>query len=492
MQTAGAAGLTLVSAGGQAAAFSLADAPPLKPNVLPSADELGRQTVQMNSLGDRFPGSDAHRTHVEYLAKGLQALGLEVQRDTGRFSRWLASRWVAKLTLPGAAPIDLPATSYYPYSGATGPEGVTGELVQIPNALAPASPGTGRQIAAPGDLKGKVVFIAVDGLVSPLGDKPPWGFSPQDAKFPTHISAVWGSITPGMLGDLKKAGVVGAILGWTNISDAQAAGQYSPYGRPFQDLPCVWVGKASAAKLHAAAGTGAKASVILQADRAENVPVDTLYAVLPGQSSEQALIVESHSDGMNFLEENGSIALLGMAKYFASLPKAARKRDIVFVIANHFARADLIGAPGWVQRHPEIIRRTVAWVTVEHLGCREWYDNAAGQYAPSGRDEMSYAITDFKVVAAAMLDGAKGPGGKGLGDRLAAIRGPRVPGEGAAFYRTGLPGIGYFPAPNYLLAFAGNGHIDKFSKTFMHAQVEGLTRAIQKLDGMSVEQIRAA
>jgi hypothetical protein len=482
MQTAGAAGLTFVSAAGQASAFSLDDAPPLRPGVLPTANELGRQTAQMNALGDRFPGNEAHRTHVEYLAKGLKTLGLDVQRDTGRFSRWLATRWAARLTPKGGAPIDLPATSYYPYSGATGPEGVTGELVQIPNAIAP---GPGRQIAAPGDLKGKVVFIAVDGLVSPLGDKPPWGFSPQSAQFPTHISAVWGSITPGLLGDLKKAGVVGAILGWTNISDAQAAGQYSPYGRPFQDLPCVWVGRQSAARLRAATGTGAKASVILQADRAEDVPVDTLYAVLPGQSSEEVLIVESHSDGMNFLEENGSIALLGMAKYFSKLPKAARKRDIVFVIANHFARADLIGAPGWVKRHPDIIKKTAAWVTVEHLGCREWYDNAAGQYAPSGKDEMSYAITDFKGVADTMLQGAKG-----VGDRLAVIRGPRVPGEGAAFYRTGLPGIGFFPAPNYLLSFAKDGHIDKFSKTFMHAQVQGLTRAIQKLDGMSAEQIK--
>ncbi|HEX3886567.1 MAG TPA: hypothetical protein VHW05_03635 [Phenylobacterium sp.] len=483
MQTAGAAGLTLVSAGGQASAFSLEDAPALRPGVLPSADELGRQTIQMNNRGDRFTGTAAHRDHVEYLAKGFQAVGLKVQRDTGVFTRWLATKWSAKLTSPDGATIDLPATSYYPYSGVTGPEGVTGELVQLPNQTTRE-----RQIAAPGDLKGKLVFIPVDGLASPLADgsKPPWGFDPKSARFPTHVSAVWGSITPGMLGDLKKAGVVGVILGWTNISDAQASGQYSPYGRPIQDLPCIWVGRQSAAKLGAAAGKGAKATVILQAEVTPNVSTDTLWAVLPGQSSDEVLIVESHSDGMNFLEENGSLALLAMAKYFASLPKALRKRDIVFVIPNHFARADLIGVPGWIRRHPEILKKTAAWVTVEHLGCREWFDNAAGQYAPSGKDEMSFAITDLKGVADATLDGAKG------GGRLAVIRGPRVPGEGAAFYRTGIPGLGYFPAPNYLLSFAKNGHIEKFSKTLMHAQIEGLTRAVHKLDRMTAEQIRAS
>ncbi|WP_372784275.1 hypothetical protein [Phenylobacterium sp.] len=482
LQVAGATGLTFVSASGEAAAFSLGDAPALRPGVLPSADELGRQTIRMNDLGDRFTGAEAHRAHVEYLVSGLQAAGLNVQRETGVFTRWLATRWAAKLTPLTGAPVDLSATSYYPYSGVTGPEGVTGELVQRPNTAT-----ADRQIAATGDLKGKVVFIEVAGLVSPLGDgsKPLWGFDPKSARYPTHISAVWGSITPGLLGDLKAAGAVGVILGWTNISDDQASGQYSPYGRPIQDLPCVWVGRESAAALRGAAGTGARASVILQAQVTPNVSVDTVWAVLPGQTSEEVLIVESHSDGMNFLEENGSLALLAMARYFAKLPRAERKRDIVFVLPSHFARADLVGIPGWIQRHPDLLKKAAAWVTVEHLGCREWFDDAAGAYAPSGRDETSFAITDFKGVADAALGGARG------GDRLAVIHGPRVPGEGGAFYRTGVPGLGFFPAPNYLLSFAKNGHIDKFSPTLMQAQVENLTRAILKLDGMTAAQIRA-
>ncbi|MGH6985519.1 MAG: hypothetical protein ACRED9_01600 [Caulobacteraceae bacterium] len=493
MQITGAAGLTFISSSGHAASFALDDAPPLRPNVLPSANELRRQNIQMNNLGVRFTGNDAHRAHLEYLVKGLQARGLNVQRDTRTFTRWLATNWAAKLTASGGVAIDIPATSYYPYSGATGPEGVTGELVkleQIPFAFTPSPSGyRRREIAAPGDLNGKVVFIEVAGRPSPLGhgSGPPWGFNPEGAQFPTHISALWGGITPGFLGDLKKAGVVGAILGWTNVSDAQAHGQYTPYGRPFQDLPCVWVGKQSVAKLRGAAGSGAKATVILQADIAPNVPVDTLYAVLPGMSSDSVLIVESHSDGMNFLEENGSLGILALAKYFSQQPKESRKRDIVFVIANHFAREDLIGIFAWIRNHPDIIKKAAAFVTLEHLGCREWFDNAAGQYVPSGKEEMSYAITDFKDPAGAMLESAKDGS-----NRLAVIRGPLVPGEGGPLYRAGVPGIAYFPAPNYLLSFADNGHIDKYSHTFMHAQIENLARAIHKLDGMSAEQIRAS
>lgn len=490
MQVAGLAGLTLVSSAGHAA-FALADVPRLKPGVLPTADELGRQTIQMNNLGERFTGSPAHRTHVERIAKGLAELGLKVERETTPVTLWLAKRWAAKLTPAGGATIDLPATSYYPYSGQTGPEGVTGALVQIPNATSPeaVAAGRGRQIAAPGDLKGKVVFIEVAALPSPLADpnKQPWGFNPSNAQFPDHLSAVWGGITPGLLGDLKKAGVVGAILGWTNISDAQAHGQYTPYGRNLQDLPCVWVGRQSTARLRAAAGTGATATVILEAEVTPNMPVETLHAVLPGMTSDSNLLVGTNADGMNFFQENGSIGVLAIAKYFSRMPKESRKRDIVFVISSRFHNAKEVHLDAWIERHADLFKKTAAWVTVEHLGCREWFDNAAGEYAPSGKDEMTFAITDIKALAAAMLEDGKGGGG-----RLAAIRGPRVPGEGGPLYRTGVPGIAFFPAPNYLLAFGDNGHIEKFSPKFMHAQVENLTRLIQALNTMSDAQIRAA
>src|SRR5438045_3264255 len=93
MQAAGGAGLALASAGGPAAAFAMDDAPRLRADLLPTADELGRQVVQLNNRGPRFVGSDAHRAHVKYLARSLAELGLKVQRDTNPVTRWLASRW---------------------------------------------------------------------------------------------------------------------------------------------------------------------------------------------------------------------------------------------------------------------------------------------------------------------------------------------------------------------------------------------------------------
>ena len=39
-----------------------------------------------------------------------------------------------------------------------------------------------------------------------------------------------------MLTDLKAAGAADVILGWTDISDENAADQYVPFGRAHQDL----------------------------------------------------------------------------------------------------------------------------------------------------------------------------------------------------------------------------------------------------------------
>jgi hypothetical protein len=443
----------------------------------------------MNSIGPRYTGNDAHRTFVEYLAKNLQATGIHVQRDTSTITRWNATKWGLKLSHSGGVATDVPVTFYYPYSGATSAEGVTGELLQIPNVSKPTSTGAGTMLAAPGDLTGKVVFIEVPGIPAPSDWlKQPWGFYTEDTTVPTYVSAVWGGVSVGWLGDLKKAGAVGVILGWTNISDAQARYQYTPYGRPFQDLPAIWVGKESTAKLRSVAGTGGKATVILQAEIVPNVSVDSLYGVLPGMSSDSVLIVESHSDGMNALEENGALAILALAKYFSHLPKESRKRDIVFVVANHFARADVTGITGWINKHPDLIKRAAAYVTVEHLGCREWFDNAAGEYAPSGKNEVSFVISGFEGTAKTMLESAK----RGSDKRVAVVRGPRVPGEGGPLFRAGVPGIAFFPAPTYLLTGPENGYIEKLSKTLIHAQIQDVARVIQKLDGMSAEEIKGS
>lgn len=299
---------------------------------------------------------------------------------------------------------------------------------------------------------------------------------------------MWGIGTP-LLTDLKKAGAAGVILAWTNVSDEQAAHQYIPFSRPLQDLPALWVGKETGAKLRKLAGTGAKATVTLEADVFPDTASDTLIAMLPGSTADEVMIVNTHTDGPNATEENGGVGVLALAKYFSRLPKTSRKRTIAFVLTTgHFCLAQLPSIRGVIEKHPELIRKAVAALTVEHLGCREWLDNPAGRYAPTGKDELSLAITDFEPTAKVMLDSLKGTSDR----RVAVVKSSPGPffGEGGSLSRAGIPTIGYIPIPSYLVAAPPDGCIDKLSKTLLHGQIEAFAKVIHTMDGMTAAQLR--
>jgi hypothetical protein len=260
-----------------------------------------------------------------------------------------------------------------------------------------------------------------------------------------------------------------------------------------QGLPALWVGRATGARLRQLAGSGATATVTLEADVFQDSPTDTLIATLPGASRDEVLIVNTHTDGPNATEENGGLGVLALAKYFSRVPQASRRRTIVFVLTTgHFALAYLPSIRGFIEQHADTVKKAVGAITVEHLGCREWLDNAAMKYAATGRDELSLAITDFDGTAKVMLDAAKD-----TADRRVAVVKPVPPkgpffGEGGALSRAGVPTIGYIPIPSYLVAGPPNGCIDKLSKTLLHAQIEALAKAIHRMDVMSAAELKGA
>jgi hypothetical protein len=47
-------------------------------------------------------------------------------------------------------------------------------------------------------------------------------------------------------------------------------------------------------------------------------------------SSDEVIIVNTHTDGPNATEENGGLGILALAKYFSRLPKIERRRTLVF------------------------------------------------------------------------------------------------------------------------------------------------------------------
>jgi len=450
-----------------------------QPKLMSSQKEVWDWQVWMAKLGPKYTGNPAHSEFVEFLAKGLTSAGLDVQREHYIFPRWDAKRWEISITPSSGAPFKPVVTSYFPYSGDTRAAGVTGELVYA------GSPGAFKLDG----LQGKIALVDFKVNHRKFGEiYEPWGIYPSTAHFPADVHPARGGIND--LTQFQKAGAVGVIIAWTDVPDANAADQYTPFSRPPQGIAGLYVGKDTGVKLKALSGTGAKATVVLEAQTFPNTPTDTLIATLPGTTSDEVIIVNTHTDGPNATEENGGVGILALAKYFAKLPKSERKRTIVFPLTTgHFAGPWVPSMRGVMQKYPDMIEKAVAAVTVEHLGCMEWLDNAQMEYKPTGEPEWSVAITEMKTPGMILVEALQGSG-----DKKTAVVNPVHGGwlgEGGGLARAGVPTIGYIPQPNYLLAGPANGCIEKLDPALLHSQIEVFAKVIHKMDITPAAELKA-
>src|SRR5262245_42819266 len=229
-------------------------APPAgyRPQLLPSRREIWEQQTWMAKLGPKYTGNKAHVEFVEFLATTMQKLGLDVSRDRYTFPRWDARRWSLSIAPQGASPFQAHVTSYFPYSGRTTAQGVTGELV-----FAGRNPSF-----ALDNLQGKIALVECPVNTRKFAELyQAWGIHPAGDHFPAETRPARGPVND--LTQFQKAGAIAVILAWPDISDANAADQYTPFSRPPQNIPGVYVGRDVGARLRAlaGAGTGAKATV---------------------------------------------------------------------------------------------------------------------------------------------------------------------------------------------------------------------------------------
>ena len=464
---------------GSGRAIAPDEIPAFHPELMPRQKEVWATLEWMAKLGPKYTGNDAHNQYVEWLAKELQAAGLTVTRDNYKFPRWDAKHWRIGVMPASGSATDVPVTSYFPYSGQTPPEGVTGDLV-----YAGSNPDFKLD-----NVQGKIVLV--DFAIKPRDFAQmyqPWGIYPTTAQFPAVLRPARAAIND--LIPFQKAGAAAVILAWTDVSDANAADQYTPFSRPPQGIPGLYVGRDTGAKLKSLAAAGAKARVVLDAQVYPDTPTDTLIATLPGTKSDETIIVNTHTDGPNATEENGGVAIVALAKYFSKIPKSQRQRTLVFPLTTgHFAIPWVPSIRGFIEKHPDAVKAAVGAVTIEHLGCMEWMDNADfTKYAPTGQHEWSVAITENKQAGEILVAALQGSGDQNTGV-VNPVHGGWI-GEGSALAKAGIPTIGYIPQPNYLLAGPANGCIDKLNSDLLYAQIQVFAKVIHKMDQSSAAALK--
>jgi hypothetical protein len=473
----------------------------------------------MVAFGPRLTASDAHARYVAWLGQEFGAAGLHVLApDRYHTQRWLASN-VGLEILDGPAPGASDVATYYPRSLQTPAQGVKGPLVYGGVAPAPSLSVTDlgalkaavdrypSEIASWAGALGGTLFGAMSGtggmggsilLVDLPVPIPLTGgvFLPSATylNWPGHTLADWAAsdykriwIEPGLSIPLAPFEAIGAaaVVFIIDASLDALRGGYLPFTHGFEPLPALYVDRDTGRRLRRQAVTRPTTRLTLSAT-VKQAPTDGITAVLPGKSRE-TIIFNTHTDGQGFVEENAGVALVHLARYFASRPRTKRlARTLVFAAWPGHMVADLPQTQGWIDAHPDIVRRAAAALTVEHLGCTEWVDTVAGGYRPTGLPEMlavwttqgkMFELTRDTVVA------------HGL-PRTALLRPPVQFGVGGAFQSAGVPQIGAIAGPEYLLTVSAHGDLDKLDEVLAARQIAWLADLATRLDRVPANRLR--
>ncbi len=492
----------LISTGAAAAARR-----PKRPRMvpLPSPRQVREDFTRMVEFGPRLTASPSHARYVAWLEQEFEAAGLELLPCDGYTTdRWLAESY--GLTIhEGAAAGPVKIATYYPRSQQTPPQGVTGPLVYGGTVPAPSVSGTdlvALQAAIeryPSELESWTQGVAGALKAGPKGsillvDLPmpvpltAAAFLPIATylNWPGHTVADWASvdykrvwIEPGLsipLAPFQALGAAGVVF----ICDASFEaldGGYVPFTHGFEPLPALYVDRDTGRSLRAFAQSRPKTTLTLTATRQPS-PTHAVTAILPGRSDE-TLIFNTHTDGQGFAEENGGVAFLQLARHFASLPAHQRlDRTLVFAAWPGHMVADLPQTQGWIDSHRDLVGRSAAALTVEHLGCSEWIDTLDRGYHPTGEAELFGIWTTQGKMFELTRDTVAAHGIP----KAALLRPPAQFGVGAAFQSAGVPQIGAIAGPEYLLTVSPDGDLDKLDEHLAARQIAWLADLARMID----------
>ncbi|GMV46705.1 MAG: hypothetical protein AMXMBFR66_21030 [Pseudomonadota bacterium] len=450
---------------------------------LPSATRIRHDIEQMLAFGPRLPGHPNHARFVDWLEGRFASAGLEILADEPQTCR----RWdlhACGLDLEGR-PGAIRRHTPYARSRPTGPAGVRGPLAyggRI-NAGDPIAPG---EIVRGAIAVFDASLPAVTLESMSRGTRAPYVHLPgesREAYMTRPYRRPW--LTPAFsMEELAAAGIVGLVI-VLDLSSDIVAGNFSPHHSAYHPpLPALFVGREEGDLLRERARAGARAKLTLDAAW-RDATVRAVTAFLPG-ASEELIILDTHTDGLNFVQENGGVALVQLARHFASLPQGScLRRGLVFAGWPGHLAGDLPEARGWIDAHPDLMARAAAALTIEHLGASEWEEIPGRGYSPTGRSEfMNMAVTRGRFMDL-VIEGIRSHDLRWHGVQP----GPGVT-VGAAFHQAGIPHMGCIAGPSYLLGTAADGHVGKLDAALAERQIAMLAGLVRAVDAVPADALR--
>lgn len=449
-----------------------------------SENLLYSRVQTMNSFGSRLTGSEGQRKFIRYLKNEIRKMNLEIYSDPHFFDRWEEKDRSLVIHSPDGAE-NISVSSVFPYSGETDEKGVTAELVYA---------------------GGPIEFInARDKILVTKVNKPdflPSSLSfdrrrakPKDVDLPKNytgpIAASFYHLS--LLKAAKLAGARAAVCVWDGMSDESIKGQYLPFVLDYQGIPAVWVNAAEGKKVIDAAEAHRNASFTLTAEKESCARTETFYCMIEGENKEEAVIINSHTDGTNCIEENGAIAMLSLIDCLRG--KKLNRTHIFVFVTGHF-RLPMFKSPlgggvqatsKWLGAHPDLWDgkgghlKAVAGLSIEHLGCMEWKD-VDGVYAKTGNIETEIVYTGNKIMDEIYYRALEGRSRV----RTLTLRSHNLFhfGEGQPLFNAKIPEIAFVASPDSLCVVSESHEMEKFDAELMMQQTQTFLNCLTMIDDM--------
>jgi hypothetical protein len=347
--------------------------------------------ISLQSLDDgeqywgRITGTKYDRMTTELMADEYTRLGLKVTRQPFTVKElWYPTHWEGSYASGARTG---PLLTLFPINETkpTPPAGITAEAIWVGVGAAPDLLGR--------DLKGKAVLVYSTFV--------PGGRSHSAS----DRAGLFNSDTL-----VTRAGAAMII----NVMAVPGNGQFNPEGAPTGPtaVPTMTISQDEGFLLRDLLATGQKVQISLKLDieHRRNLSSQNVYAVLPGASAEEVMVM-AHTDGFfqgAMDNASGMATAIDIARHYAALPQAQRPRTMVFISTpdhhhGETGRDLMIETHDWskvaVVLNAEHTSQTLLYMynadlmTANAVSARRWF--ASG--SPEFQQLVKRTLQDFNV-----------------------------------------------------------------------------------------------
>lgn len=489
----------------------------LDPAWVVTADEGYEWASVKNDNLPTLTGSPEWLNYMAFLEEKLLEYGVvDTWKNSWEFERWDTSDDSSDWSLSSdGSPVRV--ANYGAYSGSTGPDGITAEMIYYDHDNPPES------------IAGKIVVIptrphpekpfpeeylinytyndyeyATDAETLP----PPFEFVDPAESFTFDI---WWQLNQRLDRIPKDGNAAGAVIVY-DMAFARTKGLYTFTVPTLYDSPTLIVSREDGAKVIEDAKAGKSATLRLEASL-EPAEAYQLIAYLPGKDygtpDDEQIVLINHTDGPSITQDNGALGLLAIVKYFSHIPQEHRPRTLtVYLDCRHYipGMEPAHSEPAWLNRYPEAREKIVGLIQAEHMGEMD-YREVDGVVEPTGYAEQSYLWSRNNPI---LIDAAI-TAVKKYGWSRAMVSVPERPGINGGLQQVwwgvgvvGLADTGYYSCsvwhcidvPGFGLGgflghyWTSDATIDRWNKDLFQSQAATMTELTGVLMTADLEQVK--